>query len=225
MRAIEMAAIASGTVTGAVLMQRAGQGVVEAMLAEWPVLAQAPACAIVLCGPGNNGGDGFVVARLLAARGWQVQVFFPGAADRLPPDARAAHAAWDAVGVTQDWTATNLSHAAGKPDPRMPLVVVDALFGIGLSRPLGDAVTRPWQSFVDTAVNRSAIGGLLFVAVDVPSGLSDEAPDGVTLRDWLPPGQPCLTVTFHAPKVAHRSMQAAGDRIVVVDIGLPATSC
>ncbi len=66
MRAIEEAAIASGEVTGLELMERAGRGVVEAITAEWPELG-AGCRAVVLCGPGNNGGDGFVVARLL----WQ----------------------------------------------------------------------------------------------------------------------------------------------------------
>ena len=104
MRAIEGAAIASGAVTGLALMERAGQGVVEAVFETWPALAPegwggrgaarggGPAGAhraVVLCGPGNNGGDGFVVARLLAGLGWAVEVFLYGEADRLPPDARA----------------------------------------------------------------------------------------------------------------------------------------
>ncbi len=72
MRAIEQAAIASGEVTGLELMERAGRGVVEAIL-EWrPELATAPHRAVVLCGPGNNGGDGSVVARLLKESGWVV---------------------------------------------------------------------------------------------------------------------------------------------------------
>lgn len=113
MRAIEAAAIASGKVTGLELMERAGQGVVDAIFAQWPELAPAasgergPAPvakatppeyfgqddgkalrAVVLCGPGNNGGDGLVVARLLKDAGWDVDVYFAGDPDKLPPDAR-----------------------------------------------------------------------------------------------------------------------------------------
>ncbi|MBC7141672.1 MAG: bifunctional ADP-dependent NAD(P)H-hydrate dehydratase/NAD(P)H-hydrate epimerase, partial [Rhodobacteraceae bacterium] len=78
MRAIEAAAIASGEVTGLELMERAGRGVVEAIWEEWPELKAGSFRAVVLCGPGNNGGDGFVVARLLKEWGWEVEVFLYG---------------------------------------------------------------------------------------------------------------------------------------------------
>ena len=78
MRSLEADAIDRGRVSGAVLMERAGQGVVEAILAEWPDLADRTGAAVVLCGPGNNGGDGYVVARVLAGRGWEVEVFALG---------------------------------------------------------------------------------------------------------------------------------------------------
>ncbi|WP_339641351.1 NAD(P)H-hydrate epimerase, partial [Jannaschia helgolandensis] len=64
MRAVEQAAIDAGEITGLQLMERAGQGAVAAIEARWPVLARAPGRAVILCGPGNNGGDGFVVARV-----------------------------------------------------------------------------------------------------------------------------------------------------------------
>src|SRR6056297_2575710 len=89
MRAIEQAAIESGQVTGLELMERAGHGVVEAVFEEWPKLARAPHRAVVLCGPGNNGGDGFVVARLLKEWGWEVEVFLYGDPAKLPSDAKA----------------------------------------------------------------------------------------------------------------------------------------
>ncbi len=98
MRAIEQAAIESGEVTGLELMERAGQGVVEAIFKEWPEYVTAPKSASILCGPGNNGGDGFVVARLLHSRGWDVEVFLYGDAENLPPDARVNYERWSELG-------------------------------------------------------------------------------------------------------------------------------
>ena len=69
MRAIERAAIESGEVTGLELMERAGRGTVEAILEEWPELVGGERRAVVLCGPGNNGGDGFVVGAAPAGTG------------------------------------------------------------------------------------------------------------------------------------------------------------
>ncbi len=94
MRAIEQAAIKSGEVTGLALMERAGRGVVDAIFEEWPELAKAPHRAVVLCGPGNNGGDGFVVARRLRDQGWEVELLLYGDPARLPPDARTNLLRW-----------------------------------------------------------------------------------------------------------------------------------
>ncbi len=101
MRAIEQAAIAGGAVTGLELMERAGAGVVAAVMAEWPELATTSHRAVVLCGPGNNGGDGFVVARLLKQRGWEVEVFLYGDPEKLPPDARVNCERWVEAGTVE----------------------------------------------------------------------------------------------------------------------------
>ncbi|MCB1364695.1 MAG: bifunctional ADP-dependent NAD(P)H-hydrate dehydratase/NAD(P)H-hydrate epimerase, partial [Rhodobacteraceae bacterium] len=141
MRAIEQAAIASGVATGLDLMERAGRGVIEAVFEEWPDLAAGPFRAVVLCGPGNNGGDGFVVARLLKGWGWEVAVFLYGDPDRLPPDARANYERWMAMGEVRALGFPDL-----RGDDRAPLVdaigresgtalVVDAIFGTGFARP------------------------------------------------------------------------------------------
>lgn len=190
MRAIEAVAIASGRISGAELMERAGRGVVAAMLEARPVLRTAPHRAAILCGPGNNGGDGFVVARLLREAGWQVEVALWGDPDALPEDARAASARWRAIGPILRLP----PEPGGEPvwHPAACDVAIDALFGIGLRRPLPPALV-PAGPF-------RAGGGALRVAVDVPSGLC--ADSGRVLAGGAVIDAD-LTVTFHAPKPGH----------------------
>lgn len=205
MRAIEVAEIASGRVTGLELMERAGEAVVAAILAEWPRFRDAPGRVAVLCGPGNNGGDGFVVARLLRGLGWGVEVLFFGAADRLPPDARVNHDRWQAMGpvmVVEDVLAS----------PGARDLAVDAGFGIGLTRAIPAEMGR---ALAQLAPRR--------VAVDLPSGLCAES-GRILAGDGREDGAAAdLTVTFHAPKAGH--VLAEGPRVtgrlVVADIGLP----
>ena len=145
MRTREARAIASGRTTGAALMESAGRAALDAVLAHWPALAAAPGRAVVLCGPGNNGGDGFVMARLLHLARWEVSAWLYGDTARLPEDARANARRWVDLGPLQlighpdpqpqalDALERALAGAAG--DDR-PALVIDALFGIGLRRPL-----------------------------------------------------------------------------------------
>lgn len=206
MRAIESAAIESGEASGLELMERAGRGVVEAIFAHWPDLARAPHKAVVLCGPGNNGGDGFVVARLLKAWGWQVEVFLYGDAGKLPPDAGANCARWREMGPVGD-----LKDAPRRADGAD--LYVDALFGTGLGRPL-EGAAKDW------ALAQAADAGCRAktLAVDMPSGLcsdSGRALGGVAVAA-------ALTVSFHALKLGH-VLGAGPDRCghaVVAGIGL-----
>jgi ADP-dependent NAD(P)H-hydrate dehydratase / NAD(P)H-hydrate epimerase len=214
-RAAERAAIEAGRTTGTELMERAGAGVVEQVFALWPDFAGAPGRALVLCGPGNNGGDGFVVARLLSARGWTVELFLYGDTGKLPEDAAAACARWQEIGRVGLLTPFNVSRR-GRPD-----LIVDAVFGAGLSRPLPapvGAVLRPgalpWEG--SDKIRR--------VAVDAPSGLDLDtggvpAPEG---GDAAAPVSADLTVTFHRPKPGHYLGQGPDlcGRLAVVDIGL-----
>jgi hydroxyethylthiazole kinase-like uncharacterized protein yjeF len=185
-------------------MERAGRGVVDAVFAQWPDLAVAPGRAVVLCGPGNNGGDGFVVARLLRGKGWAVEVFLYGDPGRLPPDASVNHARWLATGPVAPLD--TVPPAGPGPD-----LWIDALFGIGLRRAVGLPLAR---------LAPRDIGGRV-VAIDVPSGLCADSgrrigvPDGCVTAD--------LTVTFHARKHGHLLADgpAACGRLVVADIGLP----
>ena len=206
MRAIEQAAITSGEVTGLELMERAGRGVVEAIFEEWPELRETSHRAVVLCGPGNNGGDGFVVARLLKEWGWAVEVFLYGDPSRLPPDARVNYERWSKLGPARpsdqynpfDWGAADLT--------------CDALFGTGLARPLQGEAAR---------LSNVMAGGERVVAVDAPSGLCLDS--GRLLLDPVEGGPHAdLTLTFHAQKVGHLLNDGPGRCGVlrIVDIGL-----
>ena len=199
MRAVEQTAMDSGAVTGLELMERAGQGVIDAAFSHWPELAQAAHRALVLCGPGNNGGDGFVIARLLNEAGWEVDLFLYGDADKLPPDAKANHQRWTAMGGVMELTAENLQMAV-RPD-----LIVDAVFGTGLTRPLPSVVQQAFAALGKFKWKRRSL--IRRVAVDCPSGLNLDT--GMVPQDFTATGDPSsanlsdLTVTFHTPKPGH----------------------
>ncbi len=208
MRAVEMAAIESGEVTGLELMERAGRGVVEAIFEEWPELAQTSHRAVVLCGPGNNGGDGFVVARLLKEWGWEVEVFLYGDAEKLPPDAKANYERWCAMGEVLPFEAApRFAHEAD--------LFVDALFGTGLGRPLEGAALK-WAADREADPEAQA----KTVAVDIPSGLCSDS--GRELGRSGATVLAALTVSFHAAKLGHYLNWGPFKcgRTVVADIGL-----
>lgn len=211
MRAIEEVAIASGAVTGLDLMEHAGAAVVDAILASFPDVARARGRAVVLCGPGNNGGDGFVIARLLRGQGWDPAVFLLGEAERLPPDARVNHDRWAEMGPVAPLIpeAVNLQGAA---------LVIDAVFGTGLTRPVEGATAEVLERACDV---KHGHGGPVHVAVDLPSGLSSETgkPLGTAFRADL-------TVTFHRAKCGHYLADGPEycGRLVTASIGLPPVS-
>jgi len=219
MRAVERAAIESGEVTGLELMERAGRGVVEAVFAEWPELAKAPNRAVVLCGPGNNGGDGFVVARLLKEWGWEVEVFLYGDAGKLPPDAKVNYERWREMGEVKAWNDGAIEDLL---DDQANELVVDALFGTGLSRLMPDDTDRTWHGFVPKVLDTAAAERAKYVAVDAPSGLC--ADSGGNLGAFPVD----LTVTFHRAKPGHylvREGRYGGGpglcgKVVVKDLGL-----
>ena len=206
MRAIEQAAISSGEVTGLELMERAGRGVVEAIFEEWPELQKAPHRAVVLCGPGNNGGDGFVVARLLKEWGWEVEVFLYGDPDKLPPDARVNYERWGKLGEVAELDGVAVEHATAD-------VFVDAIFGTGLSRELRG---QP-SSVANFLRQRRWRKSCHVVAIDFPSGICSDS--GRVLRGAGPAD---LTVCFEREKVGHRLAEGPGycGKVVVKPIGL-----
>lgn len=229
MRAIEQAAIDTGSVTGLELMERAGRGVVAAIFEEWPEMAKAPHSAVVLCGPGNNGGDGFVVARLLKDQHWDVEVFLYGDPEKLPPDARTNYERWCKRGAARPYIDEGEQAFELDADTCGPeTVLIDAVFGASLSRPVVDLNAAGWVTQV--APLRPGVRGWWpaprIVAVDVPSGLCCDS--GRVLHDPkldVPHKEGMrahLTVTFHASKLGH--VLADGPeicgKVVVKDIGL-----
>jgi NAD(P)H-hydrate epimerase len=208
MYAADQLAAARGVATLA-LMEAAGAAVVREVQKRWPKQH-----VLILCGPGNNGGDGFVIARLLFNAGWPVYVALAGDLATLKGDAAINAQRWRAAGGTiQPWDVTRLEAELVKT----PLVI-DALFGAGLSRPLGGEVAA--------VATRIAGLGLRCVAVDVPSGVHGDS--GTVLTDdptrHGAAFQCALTVTFFQPKLAHVLYpgRALCGEIVVADIGIPA---
>lgn len=192
MRAAEAAAIASGTPAGH-LMERAGAAAAEAIRR-----FAGPLPALILCGPGNNGGDGYVIARRLAERGAKVRVAATG--EPGSPDALAACAAWSGP-------VESLADAAPEP------LLVDALFGTGLTRPLDEALSSRLRGLGEAARVR--------VAIDLPSGIATD--DG---RIFSPVPDFDLTISFATLKPSHLLQPAARHmgRLVVADIGIEAES-
>lgn len=186
MRAAEERAMGRG-IAGSALMERAGAEVLEALLAHDPRLGWAPGRAAVLAGPGNNGGDGYVVARLLRLRGWDVRLFSLAPDKPLPKDAAGARVAFEAAGgKVEPLTAFGPEEAAGR-------VVVDALFGTGLSRPIPMAAAH--------ALATGGEYGALLVAVDILSGLDADTGMLLAPEALLPMAE--LTVTFETAKRGH----------------------
>ncbi len=181
---------------GVALMEAAGGAVAVAIGERWPMRP-----VTVLCGPGGNGGDGFVVARHLGAAGWPVKVALLGEREKLSGDAARAARMWN--GELAPFTPDSLDGAG---------VVVDAIFGAGLSRPL--------DGHAGILVEAMKARRIPMCAVDVPSGL-----DGATgsVRGAAAPAD--LTVTFFRKKPGHLLYpgRALCGHIVVADIGTPAS--
>lgn len=193
MREADARTIAAGT-PGAALMERAGAAVARAA----GELAPADAPVLVVCGPGNNGGDGFVAARLLAERGRRVEVALLGAREALRGDAAGAAARWP--GPVMDARAASPERAG---------LVIDALFGTGLARDLeGDAAA---------VVAAMAASGRPILSVDIPSGI--DADTGAARGPAL---HAARTVTFAARKPGHLLLpgRLRCGAVSVVDIGV-----
>ncbi|MCP1335584.1 NAD(P)H-hydrate dehydratase [Futiania mangrovi] len=199
----DAAAIAAGT-PGTVLMARAGRAVADAVLRR--LGHRQGRRAAVLCGPGNNGGDGFVAARLLAEEGVEATVYLLGARGDLGGDAADAARQW--LGEVHPLQAA--LDLAGLDEASQPHVWIDALFGAGLSRPL-EGVARRLVEALDAS-------DADIVAVDVPSGL-----DGATGEVRGAAARAVETVTFATLKPGHLLYpgRALCGALTVADIGIP----
>ncbi|MCK7611207.1 NAD(P)H-hydrate dehydratase [Roseibium sediminicola] len=205
MAAADRLTIAAG-VPGIVLMERAGQAVARAALK----LGAPGGAVLVLCGPGNNGGDGFIAARCLAAAGYRVETRLLKAAEALKGDALEAFGRMDMAALPllkDDRIADDAAEALTRAD-----LIIDALFGAGLDRPLQGGAAELVE-----AVNRS---GKPLLAVDLPSGLNgaDGAVPGVAIKARA-------TVTFFRQKPGHLLYpgRALCGEITVADIGIEAS--
>ncbi len=216
MRDLERTAMDSGLATGLELMETAGRAVIDATFAHWPELQDVGRYAAILCGPGNNGGDGFVMARLLKQRGWKVEVFLYGDPEKLPPDARTNYERWIKLGAVEPFPLPE-DHPRWDGEHRHDLgldLLVDAIFGTGLTRPIA-----PDLSDVFSEINRydESYGSPVTVSVDVPSGLQSDT--GAVLGNAIAPD---LTVTFHSAKLGHYLANGARlcKNLRVVPIGI-----
>jgi len=200
MRAVDEATIAAGT-PGEVLMERAGQGVAGALERAWgsPLALRV----LVLAGAGNNGGDGFVAARLLAERGFQVEVL---SIERSFDASTAAGRAWRAAQESD-------IDFVGRFKTRPMACIIDALFGTGLSRP-----PSGFEKQLILDMNRFDKRWVPVVAVDIPSGLDADTgrPLGVAV-------EATATVTMGLPKKGFQAPEARRyvGELVVADIGFP----
>jgi hydroxyethylthiazole kinase-like uncharacterized protein yjeF len=192
-------AIAGGT-AGIELMERAGEAVADAVAACLPAASRV----VVVAGPGNNGGDGFVAARLLAGRGYRVRVLLVGEAERIKGDAALAAKRWGGSLTPADPEGL----AAGDPSD----LVIDALFGAGLDRPV-DGLPR-------AMIESMNVQPAPILAVDLPSGISGTS--GAVMGTAVKASR---TVTFFRKKPGHLLLPGRihCGPVSVADIGIPAS--
>lgn len=207
MQAIDRQAIEQIGIPGVVLMENAGRAATEVFCHKFEDLYPGP--VLVLAGKGNNGGDGYVMARLLAEFGWQVQTLILGRAEDIVGDAAVM------LGILQKLEQP-ISFVADARELRSvfvasePVIIVDALFGTGLK-----STVRGLYAEAIEIINSSAA---MVFAVDIPSGV-----DASTGQVCGMAVQADLTVSFDHAKIGHGSNpgSAFSGLLEVVDIGIP----
>src|SRR2546429_2732880 len=208
MREADRRTISDIGIPALVLMENAGRQVVAAIEAMYTDLSDRRVA--VLCGRGNNGGDGFVVARTLVQRGVDVSVFLIGRVADVRGDARANLEILGRLGLTVVEIADSQAWELHFSEVSDCTLIVDAIFGTGLNAPV--------SGFIESIVADVNASGITVVAIDLPSGLSADSPKPIG-----PSIEAGLTVTLAAPKlplVLPPAEIRAGD-IVIADIGIP----
>lgn len=193
---------------GAVLMENAGRGVAEAISSRFA--RGDDARVVVMAGKGNNGGDGYVVARLLRDRGWDVQTIVLSCRDAIQGDALRNLTSLINCGGPVHFAADDQGLETALAGIGPSTLLIDALFGTGLAKPV--------QGLYLKAINWLNLQPSPVISVDIPSGV-----DGSTGRVLGAAVKAALTVTFAFAKVGHVSYPGAGlvGELVVADIGVP----
>ncbi len=208
MRALDQKTIEGLGIPGLILMENAGRGVAQAILKHMP--DEASRGIIVLAGPGNNGGDGFVAARHLYQKGIRIRIFLLAPGERFHGDARTNLEIIKSLGLPIDEILNEDQAKACEKSLRNCGLIVDAIFGTGLKRD----VEGRFAAIIDIAKHSERP----IVAVDIPSGLCADTgkPLGTCIRADL-------TVTMALPKTGHVTISGARHtgNLEVVDIGIP----
>ncbi len=181
-------------ISGIRLMESAGNAIARTITTRW-----SPRKTVILCGPGNNGGDGFVVARLLHNKGWYVRILLLGERGNLKGDAKTNADRWPFE--------TQLFSPDGVKDADL---IVDAVFGAGLVRDV--------DGIVALTLNAAQQQAVPIVAVDMPSGVHGDSGQilGMALKADV-------TVTFCRAKTGHYLLpgRTMCGNLIVADIGIP----
>ncbi len=206
-RRVDERAINHYHIDGLVLMENAGRSAAAIIRDTYGPTGSA----LIIAGTGNNGGDGFVIARHLHNAGWQVRLLVVGDPSRMTPDAKANYRIVEAMDLPRSIASDLPSLRTVVESIRNDEIVVDALLGTGFT----GQVRSPTAELIE-AVNKAPRRGL--VAVDVPSGLDCDtgaASNATIAAD--------LTVTFVAEKVGFANMVAAPyvGKVSIADIGAP----
>jgi len=203
-REIDRRAIEDYGIAGVVLMENAGRNAAELILANLKQTDQ-PAAVCILCGRGNNGGDGFVIARHLCNAGLKVEIILCADPAKLAPDAKVNHD----IASKMEIPIRPFAEAEAAACVSRSQVVVDALLGTGFSGEVRPPLDRAIELI--NSANRA-----LKIAIDVPSGLDCNTgrPAAATVRADL-------TITFVAPKTGFARAADYTGQVLTADIGAP----